>query len=222
MCNLTGMFLNGDRQEIQLIKQQWSVNGWGEGERINLGLNLKSLSLLCSFYYHSFKKKTMFMLFNRIPRICLCVWVKEIFTSPFLHFWPTTSSFPLLEICVESQDHGSGIQPVWTTHGSPIPLCCFVKAQGWIYGISIKQQSHSLRCNWCFINFPKSRRKQRCAILRESAEKKNLRMMKSTLLHKVYISVPIFLVLHTLKKSFQWTSSLIPFSISTSARCFTR
>lgn len=45
----------------------------GDGERINLGLNLKNLSFHCSAHFitHPFKKKTMFVLFNRLPRICV-------------------------------------------------------------------------------------------------------------------------------------------------------
>lgn len=69
--------------------------GWGERERTNLGLNLKSLSFHCSAHFitHPPKKKTMLILFNRVPRICLCIGVKEMLTSPFLHLWPTTAPF---------------------------------------------------------------------------------------------------------------------------------
>lgn len=71
----------------------------GEGERINLGLNLQDLFIRCSaqFITCPYKKKTIFILFNRFPLICVCVSVcvgaKYTFTSPSPHFWPMTSFF---------------------------------------------------------------------------------------------------------------------------------
>lgn len=55
-----------------------------------------------------------------------------MFTSPFLAYHP---SFPPLEVHVESQDHVSGIQFVWTTR--PLPYDALSKHRAGLMGLAL-------------------------------------------------------------------------------------
>lgn len=177
--------------------------GRGNGRELTWGLVFPFTALLISLPTLSRRKPCLCYLIDFPGFAC----VLGLNKCSLLHFWPTTSSFPLLEVHMESQDHDSGIQLVWTTHGSPTPLCCFVKAQGWIDGVIIKQQSQSQLFLLMFHKLPKKqeRTKMACAILKEFVQKRKIWGWWKGLCYIKFQFQCLFLLCSTLKKNLPMT-----------------
>lgn len=185
----------------------------GEGERINLGLNLKSLSFHCSAhfclcYLIDFPEFVCVFGLKKCLLLHFCISGLPPPFHPWKSVWRVKTMVVAFKFCGQHIDH-------------QLPNVALPKHRAGLVGLALKNNHTNVADMFHKLPKMQDKTKMACAIFRESVENKNLRMMKRTLLHKVYISVPISLVLHTLKKSFQWTSSLIPFSVSISAKCFT-
>lgn len=143
---------------------------WGGGKGRELELNLQSLFFCCpaQFITYSFKKKNLFMLFNRFPWIIVCIGAEETFTYPSPQLLAHHLLLPTLESSPESTCRVKAMTAAPNPHGQPVdlqlPYAALPKRGAALMGSALNKNNHTTSDEAAissFTKFPESRVKQR-------------------------------------------------------------